>query len=516
MNEYSVAYGIGAAILIYMSYRVYVNTPKTEPKLYFTMLSTVAAIWITSEFLYYTLWGMASFIFYYVKFVGIILIPYAILMTSLTVPIRSKLMRYRYLPIILIAPDIVSLVMLFTNPLHHLFFSSFTTVNIGDGVVRYTGNWGPFAEYWHVPYSYFCLLWALIIIILNIRKSKAKLDYYFLAALFVAIVVPVIMNIVEMYVWNLYPDPTSLSIVFSAGLLTYTFSRYKLFRLPQGVQITNEVHVPEIEKGKSYIIHGVGYSLMKRLASAKPLLVISTRSARWIKEYTGKDVVVIWLSEVDSEFAILPERLEFEIEYTIIEFWRQNPGGVVLIDGVGYMKAFNSFDRLMLFLKDIIDVSSQYDGSVVVMATDMMMLEDDERNNIEGLFDEKIDMNEEVPYGVFEIVEKVPTTDALCVSSENPDKLCAEVEKKIWVRRGGTYTPETMRMETLYEIEHAFREKKELILNKPDGLFIGWKPLKIYSYIKLLADLAEKNGKKVYILDGTLSGGLRRIISMFL
>ncbi len=516
MNVYSVAYGIGAAILIYMTYRVYTSAQKTEPKIYFTLLSTVAAIWITSEFLYYTLWGTASLVFYYMKYIGVILTPYAILMTALTIPMRSKIMKFRYTPFLILAPDLVSLAALFTDPFHHLFFSSFQEVDVGDGLLRYTGHWGPLAAYWHVPYSYICLLWALLVIILNLRKSKAKLDYYFLATLFVAIVVPVIMNVILISLWNIYPDPTSLTMVFSAGLITYVFTKYKLFRLPQELQLQSNISISDVESGKSYIIHGMGYSFLKRIVGAKPLLVISTRSPRWISKYIEKEnIPVIWLSEVNAENAILPERLEFEIEYTIIEFWRQNSGGVVFLDGIAYMKAFNSFDRLMLFMKDIIDVSSQYDGSVILLGTDLAFLDDNERQKIEALFDEKMTIEDAVPYKIFQLRNDFKIPDAFCVSAENPEK-CSEIKDKIWVRRGSEYSPETMRMEVLYEIEHAFAEGKNLVLNRPDGLFIGWKPMKIYTYLKLLADLAEKNRKKVYITGDVITGGLRRILAMFL
>ncbi len=518
MNVYSVAYGIGAAILAYLVYEVYVRTPRSEAKFYFLLMAISAAIWITAEFLYYTTWGLASAVFYYVKFLGIVTIPYAILMVTLTVPVRSKVMKFRYLPHLLFIPPAISIILLVTNPLHHLFFSELHGVVMVDGHVRYTGIWGPVADYWHLPYSYFCLLWGFVNIILNIRKSRAKLDYYFLTSLFLAIVVPVVMNIAILYFWDIYPDPTSLTIVFSAGLLAYVFSRYKLFQLPKNIEVSEEVSVPEIERGKSYLVQGDGYSLLKRLAHARPMLVITTRSAGWIREYTSReDLPVIWLSEVSSEFSILPERLEFEIEYTAIEFWRQNPGGVVAIDGVGYMSAFNSFDRLLMFLKDMMDVSSNYDGSVVILSNDLSLMDEDRENTVVGLFDERITLNEDVSYGVFRITNgDMNSRKVLCVSSENPDKGCGNTEKSVWVRRGGEYTPDSMRIEVLYEIEKSLEEGYDLLLNKPDGLFIGWKPLKIYTYLKLLADIVVKHGGAVYVKGGLNNQVLKKIVSMFL
>ena len=518
MNAYSVAYGIGAAILVYLAYQVYVRTPRSEAKFYFLLMTISAAIWITAEFIYYTVWGPLSAVFYYVKFLGIATLPYAILMLTLTVPTRSRVMRIRYLPHILFIPPAISILLLVTNPLHHLFFVGLKGVVMVDGHVRYTGIWGPVAEFWHTPYSYFCLIWSFANILLNIRKSRARLDYYFLLSLFLAIVVPVIMNVLILYFRNIYPDPTSLTIVFSAGLLAYVFSRYKLFQLPKNIEVSKDISVPEIERGKSYLVQGDGYSLLKRLAQARPMLVITTRSAEWIRKYTSRDdLPVIWLSEVSSEFSILPERLEFEIEYTAIEFWRQNPGGVVAIDGVGYMSAFNSFDRLLMFLKDMVDVSSNYDGSVVVLSTDLDLMDEDRENNIRALFDERITLTEEVSYGIFRLIDgEMNSARVLCISSENPEKGCGEAERRIWVRRGGDYTPDSMRIEVLYEIEKALEDGYDLMLNKPDGLFIGWKPLKIYTYLKLLADLAVKYQRRVYIRGAPGNQILRKIISMFL
>ncbi len=526
MNIFAIAYGGGLITMVYFMYLIHKRAPKSDAKFYLLLMASSAAIWIGGEFLYYSTWGLISVVFYCFKFVGIIAISYAILMATLTIPIRSKVMRFKYLPHILFIPPTISILLLFTNPIHHLFFSGFKEINVIDGHIRYTGIWGPAAHFWHVPFSYLFLMWGFINIILNIRKSRTKLDYYFLLSLFLAIALPVSMNVYVLIFPDIYPDPTSLMLIFSAGQLAYVFSKYKVFQITTSVSPAKEEHkeikkgeeVPKftIENGKSYMIRGSGYSLLKNIAGTKPLLVLTTKEPRWLRKYVNKDdLPVIWLSEISSEFSILPERLEFEIEYTAIEFWRQNPGGVVAIDGVGYMSAFNSSDRLLMFLKDIIDVSSNYDGTLLVIGNDMEFMDEDKKAMIENIFEEKLTIDEKVEYGVFTEVNEVPSnTKLLCVSSENPEKACNSVEKSIWVRRGSKYSPDTMRIDVLYDIESSVEDGYNLLLNKPDGLFLGWKTLKIYTYLKLLADLASKHSKKVYV-KGTSSTSLKKIISMF-
>ena len=522
MNIFAIVYGIGLITMIYLIYLIHKRAPKSDAKFYLLLLVLSAAIWIGGEFLYYLTWGIITVVFYCFKFVGIIAISYAILMATLTIPIRSKVMRFKYLPHILFIPPTISILLLFTNPFHHLFFAGFKEIYAVDGHPRYTGMWGSAAYFWHVPFSYLFLMWGIINIIFNIRKSRTKLDYYFLLSLFLAIALPVGMNVYVLINPNVYPDPTSLMLIFSAGQIAYVFSRYKVFQVtssssvPKEEKMEKEVPQFNIENGKSYIVRGSGYSLLKNIVKIKPVLVLTTKEPRWLRKYVGKDdLPVIWLSEVSSEFSILPERLEFEIEYTAIEFWRQNPGGVVVIDGVGYMSAFNSSDRLLMFLKDIIDVSSNYDGTLLVIGSDMAFMDDNKRKMIENIFEEKLTLDEKAEYGVFIEVNEVPSDiKLLCVSSENPEKACNGVDKSIWVSRGSKYSPDSMRIDVLYDIESSVEDGYNLLLNKPDGLFLGWKTLKIYTYLKLLADLASKHTKKVYV-KGTSSVSLKKIISMF-
>jgi len=514
MSWYWMPYGAGAVIIAYLTYRLYTGSPNTESKLYFSLMGLVAGIWVTSEFFYYLLWGNISLAFYLLKFVGIALTPYAVLMSVLTTPIRSKLMRFKYTPLILLVPPLISIFFVLTSPFNHLFFVGFKEVYVGDGHVRYEGTWGPVMNYLHVPYSYFCLLLSFAVLVLNIRKLHTKIDYYLVTTLFIAVIVPVVANVIVLVDRNIYPDPTSLTLVFSAAFMAYMLSRYKLFKIPTSYEKLENEPTLDIESNRAYLIYDGGYNLVKKIANSKPSLIISTRSTQWIQKFVGRAVPVIWLSEVDAENSILPERLEFEIEYTIIEFWRQNPSGIVILEGITYIRAFNSVDRVLMFLKDVIDVSSQYDGGFVLLGDDVKLLEDEVREKIEGMFDEKMSLNDFVSYGIFSIKDSPSKIEnALCVTSENPDKVCPNIES-IWVRRGGEYSPDTMRMDVLYEIENALKNGKRIVLHNLEGMVIGWKTLKLYAYMKLLADLAEKSNSQIIITGRLSREDLKAIVAM--
>ncbi len=524
MNIYSWVYGIGLITMIYLIYLIYKRAPKSDAKLYLILMALSAAIWIGSEFLYYSTWGIFSVVFYCLKYVGIITIPYAILMATLTIPIRSKVMRFKYLPHILFIPSIISMFFLFTNPIYHLFFTGFKEITVIDGHVRYSGIWGPAAIFWHVPVSYTYLLWGFINIIINLRKSQTKLDYYFLISLFLSMALPFSMNILILKDRNIYPDPTSLMLIFSAGQLAYVFSKYKVFQIKPASSTSIATKEDEkngdielkIENGKRYIVQGSGYSLLKDIVKEKPVLVLSIREPHWIRRYVNnEDIPVMWLSEISSEFSILPERLEFEIEYTIIEFWRQNPGGVVAIDGVGYLSAFNSGERLLMFLKDIADVSSNYDGSIIVFGNDLSLMDGDKRSMVYEIFNNKIDSMSYEPYSAVELNPSRVPDNNICISSENPDKVCPESKSKVWIKKEGRFTPDTMRIDVLYEIEEAINNGFSVVLYKPESIFIGWIPLKIYTYLKLIVDLSIEKGKKVYVKDSS-SEMIRGILAMFL
>ncbi len=525
MNIYSGIYGIGLITMIYLIYLIYKRAPKSDAKLYLILMTFSAAIWIGGEFIYYTTWGIFSVVFYCFKYVGIITIPYAILMATLTLPIRSKVMRFKYLPHILFIPPTISMIFLFTNPIYHLFFTGFKEITVIDGKIRYTGIWGPAASFWHVPVSYIYLLWGFINIIINLRKSQTKLDYYFLISLFLSMALPFSMNILILADRNIYPDPTSLMLIFSAGQLAYVFSKYKVFQIKpaSSTSITTKEEENKnintglkIENGKRYLVQGSGYSLLKDIAKEKPVMVLSIREPHWIRKYVNKeDIPVMWLSEISSEFSILPERLEFEIEYTIIEFWRQNSGGVVAIDGVGYLSAFNSGERLLMFLKDIADVSSNYDGSIIVFGNDLSLMDEDKRSMVYELFNNKIDSIDHESYGSVALNPARVPDNNICISSENPDKACPESKSKVWIKNEGRFTKDTLRIDVLYEIEEALNKGFCVVLYKPESIFIGWSPLKIYTYIKLIVDLSIKKGKKVYVRDSS-NEIMRGILAMFL
>ena len=516
MNWYALIYGAGTITLVYLTYRLYIGNPSTESKLYFSLMGVVSSIWVGSEFFYYTFWGRITVVFYLVKFIGIALAPYAVLMSTLTTPMRNKIMKFKYTPIILLIPPLISIIFVFLSPVNHLFFTGFKEITIVDGHPRYVGIWGPMADYWHVPYSYFCLLVAFFVLLFNIKKSHTKIDRYLLITLFVAVLAPVTMNVLVLFFWDIYPDPTSIAIIFSAGFMDYMLAKYKLFKLPQPtIREASMEKVPEIESGKTYLIKGGGYSLVKRIVESRPTLIIGTKSPKWIKETVGEVAPAIWLSEVDSKDSILPERLEFEIQYTIIEFWRQNPKGMVVLEGLAYIRAFNSLDRILLFLKDIIDVSSQYDGGFMLLGDDLVLL-DEERNNIEEMFDEKMNVNDNIRAQQIKRDKKLPENadNMLCVSPENPKKACPYFKDALWIRRGGEFTPDSMRIEVLYEIEKKLGEKKDVLIYKPDEIFIGWKTLKIYSYLKLLADLGEKYGASVHVVGEISRKDIKAILSI--
>lgn len=64
------------------------------------------------------------------------------------------------------------------------------------------------------------------------------------------------------------------------------------------------------------------------------------------------EVIVLWLSNVEKEYAVPPSSLE-TIRDRIIEFIQRNEDSVGLLDGIEYLITTNGFDRTLRFLHDM-------------------------------------------------------------------------------------------------------------------------------------------------------------------
>ncbi len=517
---YSFVYGFGSFSLALFTYNLYKSNPKHDSNIYFSAIGLSAFIWIFSEFLYYTFSGNITRLFYIVKYAGICMISYTTLMSSLTTPIRSRIMEVKNIEYYLIIPSLISIILIITFPLNNLFFSGFKEIYVVDGKLRFTGVWGPAFLLYHVPYSYIYLITALLITFKNFVKSRTKIDRVLSGSLIIAILLPFIMNGIVILIPAIYPDPTSLAIIFSSSFLTYVLSKYRIFSLE--FKPEEFISGEKINYGKNYLINSsISYSYFRNMASEHPGLVITTRNPDWVRDnFKIEGSPIIWITEVSHEHALRPERLEFEIEYSAIEFFRENKGGIVFLDGIEYIREFQKFDKIHKFLKDVIDISSLYDGTVILNSHDLKLLPYNEKQQIESLFDE-IMSGEEVKLKS-NIVEIYPDLndkiDGVYLTSKQPSKIGVEPGKAVWITNSGSgYSQDQLNFEVIEIISRKISEGNNLIIVGIEHIFQGWSIGKFHAYFKLLVDICAKHEKKLIIAPwNNVNEKIRKVVEIYL
>ena len=88
------------------------------------------------------------------------------------------------------------------------------------------------------------------------------------------------------------------------------------------------------------------------------------------KEFGLEGVDLYWLTDTDTgPKSIDPKRLDFEMMRTLSNFIKRTNGGAVLLDGLEYLVVENSFDRVLRFIKQVTDLSSVHEVTLIVPVT---------------------------------------------------------------------------------------------------------------------------------------------------
>jgi PKD repeat protein len=98
----------------------------------------------------------------------------------------------------------------------------------------------------------------------------------------------------------------------------------------------------------------------------KGLVVSSTLPSKLEKLYSISGAKSIWLTEKAGEGRVVPTRLDFEIAKAVNDFFRANPGGVFLLDGVEYLISRNPTDKVAQFVKKVADTAGEGGGTFLV------------------------------------------------------------------------------------------------------------------------------------------------------
>lgn len=137
------------------------------------------------------------------------------------------------------------------------------------------------------------------------------------------------------------------------------------------VEHLEKIFKEPIGSGYSYIIkgekHDKAYQVFKNLLErGYEGVVISNMPPKNIeKEYEIK-AEIYWLSEVEGENVLKPERLEFEIMATISNFLKEAKRPVILLEGFEWLSQTNGFDTCLKWIKTVNDVVAKNNGILLL------------------------------------------------------------------------------------------------------------------------------------------------------
>lgn len=229
-----------------------------------------------------------------IEYFGIVTVPVTWFFIILHYTGAERYAAKKTLPLFFAVPAL-TVIMVITNPLHHLFYESFVPILSGGSVIWYSIP-GPF--FWiHAVYSLGLLIFGIALIV---SRLNTTLDYYRsqLLLLLVASGIPVIFSL--MYLFNINPVPgfdltpvmfTISGLVMALGVLWLRLfslipvAHFRIFQtMTDGVLVTgSDDLVVDINPAAAHVL-----CLSPRDAIGKPVNVIFPEM-RQIMERTGKN-----------------------------------------------------------------------------------------------------------------------------------------------------------------------------------------------------------------------------------
>ena len=193
----------------------------------FSVLMAAVSLWaFVALFEVCSLDSQTKIFSYQIKYIFIVIVPITWLIFSLYYSNRVRSIRKKHLMLLMIVPAF-TLAMVATNPLHHLMFSRFEMVKVGQYFLVYP-YFGPL--FWiHTVYSYLILLTGFVFLIKHLIDYPAPYRRQ-VAALMVGGMTPWISNIIFIFrIGRLtYFDLTPVAFTISGIAFMWGILRYKL------------------------------------------------------------------------------------------------------------------------------------------------------------------------------------------------------------------------------------------------------------------------------------------------
>jgi len=132
------------------------------------------------------------------------------------------------------------------------------------------------------------------------------------------------------------------------------------------------------------------------VSSGLPGCVFSTAFPEKVRREHGlsSGTTVHWISDKGARYQALdPRRIDFEIARALFQFLRDNPRGVVLLDGLEFLAVANDFEHVLRFTKKVLDEASAC-GATFLATLSPLGLQAEERALLRKEFDRVVQASE--------------------------------------------------------------------------------------------------------------------------
>ncbi|WP_319559919.1 histidine kinase N-terminal 7TM domain-containing protein [Marispirochaeta sp.] len=268
------------------------------------------------------------------KYFGVAFVPvFFLLFTLVFSGIVPKRRLIRLLPLLSIIP-ILNQIIIWVEPLHHLFFNEIIRMPVGNMVFIQHG-YGPFFLL-HSVYSYALLLVGAFVLIRQVLSGEEKMIGS-VVLLIVALFVPLLGNVLHLFRLTgplQFIDLTPVSFSFSGGLFLYVILRY---RIDDYVPITHKLILNNLREVILVLDHEDRIIEMNPAAAdlfkqnpedvlGHSILDLSLTNRETILSYTD-----IYDIECETELIVRGEQRSFELAISSIQDKRLPSRGRVVV-----------------------------------------------------------------------------------------------------------------------------------------------------------------------------------------
>ena len=302
--------------------------------------------------------------------VGISLVPAALIHIALTYPEETRWLRRPAAFVLVYAPVVAWAYLIFRTD---WLIAGVSPSSLGPGArvgSHYLVLAPLYAAWFYVSVALFVGGWW------RVRKGRMRRMQGVVVAGLLVGTIPA--GITEIFWPLLLGGDTPMGLASSYTLIwsifiAYAIARYRYMVIePVTERAASKRARHPLQSGLNYLVvepgRSAGMGAFREIVSTTPGLCVTGLSPARVTERFGLErTPILWITSTSARGrAVRPQALDFELVHTILKFLRENPGTAVLLDDLDYLASVNGFDAVARFLKRVANQASAAHGTLIV------------------------------------------------------------------------------------------------------------------------------------------------------